>query len=251
MSDMDDYKKQQQDLIEARRIRATVPVSELEREDDSAVRIVPHTFKEKWDNYWYHYKWLTLAIAAIAVLIFSLIWSITHATKYDASLSVVTVFPFETVSDSLHQKLDPYLEDGNGDGEVNLLLAFYSMPDDSPGADAQAQMAQQMKLVAQLSIGEDFLFLVDDAGYARVHDQLELVFEDLTPYSDSDHVEGDKYRLNGTKLLDEIGMNDWEDPLYLCFTDFSVYDESVQNDPELIQRHESSLNMLKALMAAG
>ncbi len=254
MSSLDEYKKQQQELMKARRIKTTIPTSELERQDDSAVKIVPRTFKEKWINYWYHYKLVTLAAVAGAALVFSFVWSVTHATKYDASISVVTSFPFETIGESLHRELDPFLEDGNGDGKANLLLAYYALPDpDNPvtQSDAQAQMAQQMKLVAQLSLGEDFLFLVDDLGYEKLHGQYELAFEDLSAYSDSDRVEGDKYRLNGTKLLADIGLGDWEDPLYLCLSDFSAYDERTQTKKDLIQLHDTSLSMLKALMAAG
>ena len=129
MSSLDEYKKQQQELMKARRIKTTIPTSELERQDDSAAKIVPRTFKEKWINYWYHYKLVTLAAVAGAALVFSFVWSVTHATKYDASISVVTSFPFETIGESLHRELDPFLEDGNGDGKVNLLLAYYALPD--------------------------------------------------------------------------------------------------------------------------
>lgn len=254
MSDLDEYKRDRQKLIEARKIKNTVPDAELEAHSDADVRITPKTFKEKWANYWYHYKAMTFAIAIGAVLVFSLVWSLTHPTVYDASISFVSTVPFDSISESLQTSLEPYIEDFSGDGTKKLELAFYTMSDPNSTevvVNGQAEMATQMKLMARLTVGEDFIFILDDVGYEKMTQQMEIKMENLSKYTDSPQVNGDKYKLNGTKLLEKMGMKGWEDNLYLCFVDFSAYGEREQMKDELVENHAHSLEVLEKLLSVG
>jgi len=250
---MEEYRKERQALIEARKVKNTVPDGELQKQEDDE-KIVPKTFKEKWDNYWYHYKGVTLGGLFAAVVAFAFIWQMTHPTVYDCSFSVVTVFPFGSFQEELKEVLVSHMDDYTGDGEKNLELVVYSVvdPDDKEAVtDAQSVMAEQMKLMARLSTGEDYLFLVDELGYERVHDQMEMSFLDLSELYDSGHIEGDKYCLNGTKLLEEVGLKDWEEPLYLCIVDLSLYwgDTPVKEDVQ--EKYDASCAFLESLMAVG
>ena len=56
----------------------------------SEVAIVPKTPKEKWDNFWFQYKWHVTAIVAVTVILAVLITQCATRTKYDLEVVYFT-----------------------------------------------------------------------------------------------------------------------------------------------------------------
>ena len=50
----------------------------------------PKTPKGKWENFWYHYKWHTIAIAAAALVITVMVVQFVTQPRYDYQVILVT-----------------------------------------------------------------------------------------------------------------------------------------------------------------
>ena len=87
----------------------------------SEVAIVPKTPKEKAANFWFQYKWHTIAIAFITVVLAVLIAQCASRVEPDFS---IVYFSYTPIMDDQLKHVTEYFEkfasDLNGDGEVNV-----------------------------------------------------------------------------------------------------------------------------------
>lgn len=155
----------------------------------------PRTFREKWDNYWYHYKGRTLLIAFLVVVFGVTGWQ--FATKVRPDYVVMMAFDKTVTPDIVYcveDYLAPYGEDLNGDGKV--VVDVYDI---SASNNPDVQKANATKIMAELHNGEIMLFIVDGAYFDKLHD-LE-VFEKNESFPDLDSY---AYCLRGTGLEDAL-----------------------------------------------
>ena len=73
----------------------------------SEAAIVPKTPKEKWDNFWFQYKWYVVSIVATAVVLAVLITQCATRTKYDLE---VVYFTYTAALDEQTNKIADYLK---------------------------------------------------------------------------------------------------------------------------------------------
>lgn len=79
----------------------------------------PQTPRGKWENFWYHYKWLTIGIVIAVIIGVILLCHTLTRTKPDYFICMVTSSEVSIDSDSrLEELLTPYATDRNGDGKV-------------------------------------------------------------------------------------------------------------------------------------
>lgn len=131
----------------------------------SEVAIVPKTPKEKWDNFWFQYKWYVIAITAVTVILAVLITQCATRTKYDLE---VVYFTYTSVLDEQTNKIADYLtayaEDINGDGEINVQVVNVSFSDKS--GDSQYKYTMLTKLQAMIAGDENaILYITDSESY--------------------------------------------------------------------------------------
>ena len=131
----------------------------------SEVAIVPKTPKEKWDNFWFQYKWYIIAITAVTVILAVLITQCATRTKYDLE---VVYFTYTAVLDEQTNKIADYLaayaEDINGDGEINVQVVNVSFSDKS--GDSQYKYTMLTKLQAMIAGDENaILYITDSESY--------------------------------------------------------------------------------------
>ena len=131
----------------------------------SEVAIVPKTPKEKWDNFWFQYKWYVIAITAVTVILAVLITQCATRTKYDLE---VVYFTYTAVLDEQTNKIADYLadyaEDINGDGEINGQVVNVSFSDKS--GDSQYKYTMLTKLQAMIAGDENaILYITDSESY--------------------------------------------------------------------------------------
>ena len=77
------------------------------------------TFKQKIENFWYHYKWHTIII--VFFIITGLVCLVQCSTKEqpdDKALLYVNQNLLDNAANDLSDKLGGYIEDYNGNGEV-------------------------------------------------------------------------------------------------------------------------------------
>lgn len=140
------------------------PRARAARGCDWSEPVSKQTFQKKWENYWYYYKWHTLA--AVFVIIVVAITARQCATRVDPDMSVALVtksveVPQQTC-DQLAGVFQKYTADVNHDGRKVVQVYNYDLASTNP----QVQEAQSAKLMADLSAGTNVIFITDSDAYA-------------------------------------------------------------------------------------
>ncbi|MEE1161166.1 MAG: hypothetical protein U0K70_03800 [Acutalibacteraceae bacterium] len=139
----------------------------------SEVAIVPKTPKEKWDNFWFQYKWYVVAIVATVAVLTVLIAQCATKTKYDLQ---VVYFTYTTALDEqtegIADYLQKYAEDTNGDGEINVQVVNVSFSNTT--GDSQYRYTMLSKLQAMLTGDENaMLYITDSETYEYINSLTE------------------------------------------------------------------------------
>ena len=115
---------------------------------------------EKRKNWWYYYKWHVVIGAGLLAIFGSIVWNALHQIKPDYQIAYVgtNVLPDDTAA-AVEACFAALGEDLNGDGKVVIRLVQYAS---SGGTDAQAVMAAEVRLMADLTECESYFFLLED-----------------------------------------------------------------------------------------
>lgn len=165
---LEEQRKARQEFLELKKMQH----GEMEAPPKpSEVAIVPKTPKEKWDNFWFQYKWYVIAITAITVVLTVLITQCTTRTKYDLE---VVYFTYTATLDEQTGKIADYLanyaEDINGDGEINVQVVNVSFSDKS--GDSQYKYTILTKLQAMIAGDENAILYISDSESYKYLDGL-------------------------------------------------------------------------------
>ena len=188
--------KEMKELIELKKMRQAaqegkgLPDGEgLQFEKEEV--LVPKTFKQKWKNYWYHYKGTTWMTVFILVLVVWFIHDMFFSPKPDLSIGIATYTGVSYFTDDISEDLGAYAGDYNEDGQVLISASesYFNME------DAEMVSAYYQKFIAEISGGSELVFILDDFTYDVVLDNTEgesmfIDFGEL--YPDVDYIDGDK-----------------------------------------------------------
>ncbi len=176
------------------------------------------TFKKKWGNYWYKYKFHTIFALFVLILAFVGFKSCADTENIDLHM----VFLSDTyASPEAEQRLekaltdDGTLKDIDGDGVTNLYMDSLMMSFD---ADSNNDMTTLQKLQTIIYAGQHTLMLVHQ--YAL--EDYDGVFEDISHKADEGHKTfvspEEKYvsgiSVEGNTLLEKAGID--TDMLYVA-----------------------------------
>ncbi len=162
--------KAQRDLIELKKMQA----GQMEpgpKPSEEAVE--PKTFKEKVQNFFYHYKLAVIAGVFAAVVLGVLIGNLVTRVNYDAK---VVVFSYDAgynlYSTTIADYFEELYEDVNGNGEVDVAVIECSVsPNDAP----DFRTAKLTKLNTMLTVDADtLLFLMDEESIKHFTDNLDV-----------------------------------------------------------------------------
>lgn len=116
---------------------------------------------EKRKNWWHYHKWHILIGAVLVIIGGNLIYSALGIGQirpdYQFAYVGANALPEDTVA-ALEAGLASLGGDVNGDGQVALSLRQYTLY----SADPQMAMAAQIQLMADLTEGESYFFLLED-----------------------------------------------------------------------------------------
>ncbi len=188
--------KEMKELIELKKMRQAaqegkgLPDGEgLQFEKEEV--LVPKTFKQKWKNYWYHYKGTTWMTVFISVLVVWFIHDMFFSPKPDLSIGIATYTGVSYFTEDISEDLGAYAGDYNEDGQVLISASesYFNME------DAEMISAYYQKFIAEISGGSELVFILDDFTYDVVLDNTEgesmfIDFGEL--YPDVNYIEGDK-----------------------------------------------------------
>ncbi len=126
----------------------------------------PSTFKEKWENFWYHYKWaaiISILVAAIAVVVIAQAvtksrpdYTVCFVTQQELSLSA---------TNRLEAEFAKVGKDRNDDGEVVVKIQVLNV---SAEAGAQYAMANRQAVTAHIVARDVLLFAFDPEYYTNI-----------------------------------------------------------------------------------
>lgn len=136
--------------------------------------------KKKAENFWYHYKWHTIAGCVALVLVVFFLKDMLFRTDPDATILMTTqqYYSQETI-DAIQASLESMATDFNGDGKVSITIDYIYSPaqpteEELAEMDEMEQMqmsggqqdyASTMKLTTVVAAGMDPLYIVDEGMY--------------------------------------------------------------------------------------
>lgn len=252
---------------------------------EEKVEVKPVTFRQKWNNYWYHYKLHTFAAVIAVALVSFFVYDMVTKEEYDISIMAITN-TMNTVMEYPEDQLAEWsdcIEDINGDGKQNVSIEYVimnpvqrkaeaeafeeetqesgavsedtanSIGDSSSTAGGDSATAEDPNTVMaytvryQASLGEvmNNVYLVDQENYDELIAN-DVTFVDLSQYSDDPNIDGDKYYVKDNPLFSEFPN---KDALMLVVRD--VYTSSKRDKESYIQQFEADLEVVKNLIAAG
>ena len=114
--------------------------------DTAAEEIKPtYTFKQKLENFWYHYKWHTIITLFVLIVGIVLVVQLASKPKYDIYIMYAGEHYFDTADSS---DTSPYREaisaikrvseDFDGNGEVSVSFSHLYIPLKGEGATGDA-----------------------------------------------------------------------------------------------------------------
>lgn len=208
-----ELKKMQQAAAEHREVAYEFPKEE---------KIVPKTFKDKWKNYWYHYKTTTWVTVFVVVIAGWMIKDIFFGPKYDLTVTTATQYNFSALNNDLQGYLTRYIpEDYNGDGKKNVSYSEITISlDPDTTMDPQLNAINMQKLMAVFASGEELLFILDQDAYDMlVENSGEGLFVDFTDrygFLGDDIVQGDKIYIQDTRLGEALYLDRLEGEAFIC-----------------------------------
>ncbi len=253
---MTDWERQQarkRQEIALKRARQAVREADAERKEEIFEQVHVHrevqkptTLKGKWENFRYHYGVATIVLLCVIGAVAFLVYDLATQTKYDMNMVLVTKQNYgntEDNYDAVKQRLTQYMQDSNGDGQINIDLLAMVLDTEDEKADANMIAANQTKLMGSFSGDTDLVYLVDDTFYQQFLDD-GIEFVDLSPYSDNPNVDGDRYAIRDDS--DFSDLNGKED-LYLVIR---ALDNLTHKDKEEVQeRYARDLEVVKQIIA--
>lgn len=143
----------------------------------------------------------------MAFLIIIYLVDIIGKEHYD--VNVVYVSSSYTTYDEdteLEKRLEQYAYDYDENGEVNVKLYNYTIPEELKSQeDADQQLAMLTRFQVEIADGRSFIYIFDE----KMYDDFEIsqAVEDLT-YTNSDKIEESvKYMLDGTELVKDLSID--------------------------------------------
>lgn len=128
----------------------------------------PKTPREKWENFWYHYKWLFWGCVVLVGILAVVIGQMVTKNDPDYTVLLVTKQPYSTQQlDAMEQWLGRYGEDLDEDGAVEVQIVNCYM-DRAGGSQTYFTNAQMLQ--AHLATGDILFFAFDPENYTQLMD---------------------------------------------------------------------------------
>lgn len=148
----------------------------------SEIAIVPKTPKEKAANFWFHYKWVVLGLAAVTVAIAVLITQCAGRTSYDMKVVISCYTPLtDAETERIAAYLEPFCQDLNGDGETHLQVINCSYSKSNDNSQYQYTMATRLQAILAAD-ADALLFLTDKDAYDYLNTLADGNLFEAEPY---------------------------------------------------------------------
>ena len=244
-SEFERNKRLTRNLVNAQKMRDDIITNEdLKRQEQPKIE-APKDFKGKMSNWWYHNK-IPVFIGSIALcVVIMLVCGLAIPQKFDGSFTIVSEISYMGSESFIKPTITDYAQKvlNKERKKIKINYANFYIPSNVVSADVDTQFVsyEQAKLVGRLSTAEGYIYAVDDFNYKQLK-EIGIEFKDLSQYSDNKNVEGDRFKLNGTKLGTALKMPDKD--MYLCLVDFDKFDEKAKKKKNLAKQFKTEEKMI-------
>lgn len=253
MADLDNHKQNLKDLAQTRKIKQSDEFGGAGTVETNYTELKPKTAKEKFDNFWYHYRVIVLILFIIVIFLVNSYVQFLNPTIYDGGLAFVTETPFDSNSLFVEQEWKKLCDDSNDDGEINLQVITAQLDVyNKYNMDPTLAEANVTKFMGNLAVMGNMLYVVDEVGY-NVLLESGVILADLSSLVDSSLLTDgvDKYLLKGTNLSQMVGIGNVLEDMYLCLISYDDFPDSRKKDEEIQKIWEDDVNFFKNLVAYG
>lgn len=140
----------------------------------------PLSPKQKWENFWYHYKWVVIACVCGALLV--VFFAVEMLQKNPPDYTVVLAADRGYLSgelEPLRQMLVQYGQDIDGDSEVEVKIISHQL---GGNGTRESQLANFQALQMHLASGDVLLFAFEPMYYTWMKETMEEKgYEFFTP----------------------------------------------------------------------
>lgn len=139
----------------------------------SEVAVVPKTFKEKLDNFWYQYKFRVIAIIFAAVVIIVSVAQCVSRPKYDLKIVYFAYTPaFDDQLNLVEAYFEEFTSDLNEDGEVKVQVINCSFSDND--SNSQYKNSTLMKVQSIITAEQNTMLYITDEKADKYFDGLSV-----------------------------------------------------------------------------
>ena len=163
----------------------------------------------KWlENFWYYYKWHTIAIIVVAIGVAIGIGSCVNRESADLCIYYLSKDPLVYSEDKINllHSLEPYVEDFDGDGEVRLELRNYYVGDEDT---VESQLEQFRN---EYIGGGVMLLLADETGVEQLVETGWL--GNITDIAPDAAFDGVAWNAEGSAYRDSEYLKDWQGEMF-------------------------------------
>ena len=222
-----------------------VDPEELKRKETPAA---PQTPRGKWENFWYHYKGLTIGILIAVVIVTVLMVQTFTRVEPDYMICMVTVQDVTPDCDAyLEEVLSAYAHDRNGDGKVRVEVRCLNVAQNVDGTANSAAVTNQQAAMGHILVRDVDLWAVAPEFYngtlsSAFNGDPASFFMPLEDMNVGGMSENKKYwNWNGLPLLEKEELWSMPDTLY-----WGVRVMPEDPDEETVARVNDMKELLKA-----
>ena len=219
-------------------------------------------WKRRFDNFMYHYKFLLLALIAVAALLLFTVAQCASKTPPDADIAYAGIKVFDVYEmNRIQAAFDGILgEDLNGDGKIHanfvyfLYMTDYQIEDARAAGeivDVQAARIVQTQLGLEIIAANNIIYFLSPEAYRAIRRT-----GDTSNFMFIDHALG--YTPSGGILFDEYAIRLKELPCYEYFEGISAFPEDTLiairekrggDNRRAVEKHERNLKMFRRIAA--
>ncbi len=203
-------------------------------------------FKSRLENFWYYYKWHTLAAVVVLVAVGVGLSQCVGRVDVDLVVYYLSADPVSYSEDKVNLKkaLEPYVRDYTGDGQVRIEIENYFIGEKySPNL-----IKDNLKNFSNLyTAGAVMLIMVDDAGLKQMTDV--GYFGDISDLTDAPLLyNGTVWNAEGSAFKNSESLKYWDTPMYWgvrVFNESSLISISKTKGEEFAFAREVLSNIIK------
>ncbi len=237
LKELIELKKAKQNITDAEKFKTTTEEA-----------VIPKTFKEKWDNYWYHYKLPTFLIAFVVIAMALFAKDMIFKPKIDLTLNIASKYSFSAVNEDMESTVSEFVKDYDQNGKIHVLVNEMQTNYDGTSINPAAAMAGEQEILGILSAGVDAVFIFDEITYRSLissNDDESIFYDFSEDFPDNELVDGDKILIKETPLGKKLRMNTVKNEMYLCVRKFGgTFKENEKN----IERQKNAFDFVENIL---